>query len=69
MSFWKNVYASLLDQSAKYGEQMRDRANYTLEAHGDRMSEQQREKSEAWAYSSAPEEARAKAEQIRDELE
>lgn len=66
MSFWKRFAASALESGARELEKQRNYAQKVLETKGDRLTDEQRQKVEAYAYTDHPERARDIANNLRD---
>lgn len=67
MSFWKRLAASFLESGAQGMERQRDYANKILETKGERLTDEQRQRIESYAYSDNPERARDIAKGLRDD--
>lgn len=67
MSFWKKFAASVLESGVQSMEKQRDYANKILETKGERLTDEQRQRIELYAYSDNPERAREMARELRNE--
>lgn len=66
MSFLKGLGAAILDSTANSVAEKRKAAERALDKHGDRMSNEQRERAERIANTNAPEVARDWAKKLRE---